>query len=130
MKRAVIRCNEGYAESMSTLTITEFLEARIAEDEGLAKASIANYTPDEWDNPSRWANHYAADVEFWDTHTPYRVLAECAAKRAVISNVGPYSCSQAHPQFDVYHPDGHLSPVIRAIAAVYASHPDYREEWA
>jgi len=98
---------------MSTQTITEFLEARIAEDEAEAK-----WVEAEGDNGSSPVQH------------PSRVLAECAAKRAVISNVGPYSCSQAHSQFDVYHPDGHLSPVIRALAAVYKDHADYREEWA
>jgi len=116
------------------VTITEFLEERIAEDEARANASIANYTPDEWDNPSRWANHYAADVEFWDAHTPYRVLAECAAKRAIIavhetvptapgrSDTTCAGCGMAFGE--------RPCPTLRALAAVYSSHDDYDSGWA
>jgi len=141
------------------MTITEFLEARIAEDEAVARSASPGpwsfsdidsigggtiYDPTvaianvEWDNEHvdarirRTRPNWQADATgvHIARHDPSRVLAECAAKRAVISNVGPYSCSQAHPQFDVYHPDGHLSPVIRALASVYKDHADYQEEWA
>ena len=111
------------------MTITEFLEALIAEDEALANASIANYTPDEWDNPSRWANHYAADVEFWDAHTPYRVLAECAAKRAIIEYHSMLLEQSEHSDVAGYHATG-MRIAIRKLAAVYASHPGYQEDWA
>jgi len=102
------------------VTITEFLEARIAEDEARASSGWARLGDSRWET-----TEYGQDFL-----TPSAVLAECAAKRAIISNVGPYSCSQAHPQFDVYHPDGHLSPVIRALAAVFKDHADYQEDWA
>lgn len=75
------------------------------------------------------------------------------------------SCNDAHPQMDVFHPDGHEDPrvtarvealrktvdvltsaaslnpehdlarltgamALRHVAAIWRSHPDYREEWA
>lgn len=89
------------------MTITEFLEARIAEDEARAK--------------------YVS--EYGDTgglFTPTRVLAECAAKRAIIAEHAPVDPCDAH--------DAMFSTItcdtIRALAAVYADHPDYQQEWA
>jgi len=68
------------------MNITEFLEARIAEDE-------------------LRANYYGPLAM-----GTARVLAECAAKRAII----------------IYSPP----KTIQYLAAVYADHPDYRQEWA
>jgi len=117
---------------MSTQTITEFLDARIAEDEAVARRVADG--PGEPGGRGIWSVAIGVsgnDAKFAHVASdPARALAECAAKRAIISNVGPYSCSQAHPQFDVYHPDGHLSPVIRALAAVFKDHADYQEDWA
>ena len=45
-------------------------------------------------------------------HDPARVLAECDAKRRIVERRN--------------HLDG---PTLRALAAVYADHPDWREEW-
>ena len=104
--------------------ITEFLEARIAEDEAEANAAIANYAPDEWDNPTNAGNYYPADIAFWERQTPTRVLAECAAKRAIIE-----AHTEAGP---VCMPCEHEWPcaTIRAVASVYSDRPDYRQEWA
>jgi hypothetical protein len=89
---------------MSTPSITEFLEARIADDEGLATEAL----PGE---PSVWG------ARGW--YDPARVLAECAAKRAIIETQ-PVSKIAALP-----------NPfILRALAAVYSGHPDYRQEWA
>jgi hypothetical protein len=102
------------------MTITEFLEARIAEDEALANAATANYAPDAWDNPASAGNYYPADVAFWDHQAPARVLAECAAKRAII---------ETFPTKNGEHgPLG--SRALEALAAVYSDHPDYQQEWA
>lgn len=124
------------------MKITEFLEARIAEDEAMAQAVVATVAPDAWENPTKWGNFFPQDVVFWDTQTPYRVLAECKAKRAILEEHGPvedrnWMGGEAHD---------HLwcgscgsiddSPVpfpcetLKAIAAVYADHRDYRQEWA
>lgn len=108
--------------------VVEFLLARIAEDEAAAKAADAV--------PAPWG--------FWDDA---RVLAECEAKRRVIE--------RCRPQYAVLYREserllasafdqetmktvGHSGPIwpfagaedtLRALAAVYADHPDYRDEW-
>ena len=162
------------------MTITEFLEARIAEDATLA----AEATPGPWVQSTAEA---AADTVIftnggtWVTnidncpavgqhqptpggsvcpdqaipngdhiarHDPARVLAECEAKRRIVENErwrpwppamecaghpGPFMphgdygedyCFAAGP-----HQDG-LNENLRALAAVYADHPDYDQEWA
>ena len=75
---------------------------------------------------------------------PERVLAECEAKRRIIKlhplqlKVWPYcECSvergvSIDRMLEVYpDTDGRdwPCPTLRALAAPYAGHPDYREEW-
>lgn len=73
------------------MTITEFLIARIAEDEALAKAALVGMHgehKDRWD----WGGYVlgldrdstAKQDEFITEWWPKRVLAECVAKRAII----------------------------------------------
>lgn len=100
---------------MSTQTITEFLEARIAEDEFDANRELL------------WGTTQTL------TRMNARVLAECAAKRAIIAmapddegyvKVGDWeSCSDSCPPIIA-------DAAIRALAAVYKDHPDYDPEWA
>ena len=123
----------------SPMTITEFLEARIAEDERSARdaspgpwtfsniASVGGgtiYDPTvaianvEWDTERvdsrirRTRPDWQADAtgEHIARHDPARVLAECAAKRVLLGNAN-YTA-------------------LNALAAVYADHPDYKQEWA
>lgn len=54
-----------------------------------------------------------------------RLVAECAAKRAIVEQAATYSPELEHGDngewaFDV---------TLRALAAVYADHPDYQPEW-
>ncbi|MFJ7748697.1 DUF6221 family protein [Arthrobacter sp. NPDC097144] len=94
---------------MSGMTITEFLLARIAEDE----ATVAY--PSEYE---RAGGYEYADVGAMNevlTVEPARVLAECAFKRWLI---GTYSGTrEAYVMF-------------RAMATVYSDHPDYQKDWA
>ena len=96
---------------MSTQTITEFLEARIAEDEKMA----------------RFYGPFAMGTA--------RVLAECAAKRAII--VQAQKATELERDWDEQEWQGtveHSEPyagdaILYALAAVYADHPEYRQEW-
>lgn len=98
--------------SAGTVTITEFLEARIAEDEARA-------------------NYYGA-LALGTT----RVLAECAAKRAIIKQA--QNATDAEKEFDDYEWQDTVSrsepyagdAILYALAAVYADHQDYQQEWA
>ena len=94
------------------LTLTEFLLARIAEDEQAAERGGTH--PD----PATFArdNHGYLWVQ------PARVLAECEAKRRIVELVG--GGSSIHRPGDCQDCD-----VMRLLALPYADHPDYREEW-
>ncbi|GAA4075704.1 DUF6221 family protein [Nocardioides kongjuensis] len=90
------------------MTITEFLLARIAEDEA---GSIG-------------------------THWSRRARAECEAKRSILEEIE--ARRSMIPKHVVGDGDEHdevivewaESTVLASLAAVYADHQDYREEWA
>jgi hypothetical protein len=96
------------------MTLTEFLLARIAEDEAdpvLAHAS--------------WCHEVSCDCGL----SRARVLAECAAKRDIIEEY--VDCRDAPTRSGPAWELGLavFNNVARRLAKVYADHPDYREEW-
>ena len=109
------------------MTLVEFLEARIAEDEAEAKPMAGL----DDDDRGGWAIVYAE-----------RVLAECAAKRAILEMHGPVKdegwksgedndflwCGSCGSIDDSPWP--YPCGTLQALAAVYADHPDYQQEWA
>lgn len=113
------------------MSITKFLEARIAEDE----AVVAHSSPHE-----RTGGYTYADVGALSevlTVGTERVLAECEAKRAIIalhsqSGMRWEGFPRANKQVTYCLEDQHPSPcsTLRTIAAVYKDHPDYQQEWA
>jgi len=124
------------------MTLTEFLLARIAEDEALARAA---YDHDSWSvvedgNGDPWVVQTdvtgqewrvamvprvpAEHIAQWD---PARVLAECEAKRQIVA---------LHSAEPGQHPDfcGHdlrelPCPTLRALALPYIDSTDYQPEW-
>jgi hypothetical protein len=160
-------------------TIIEFLEARMAEDEEQAKQLLRDlegeiaesyagavddkgpFTPQrllsakmwaQFAGQSKWRN-FAEGQSIAYLASPERVLAECAAKRAILAHaislgddgvytadympsregeklsgeIGTRSIYPGHPSFPqtvIY------SRTLRALAAVSADHPDYQQEWA
>ena len=107
------------------MTITEFLLARIAEDEVAAKECLLPKNlhpygdervpaigPSEWGDLAR--NYLGGPMgEHCAQHDPTRVLRECAAKRAIIDAAD----------------HGYLS-YVAPLAAAYSDHPDYQQKWA
>lgn len=85
------------------MNITEFLEARITEDEQNAGNYVELFPDGDMAPLFR------------------RVLAECAAKRAIIA--------RREDALDTYAGTLVIEDAIRALAAIYKDHPDYREEW-
>jgi hypothetical protein len=114
------------------MTITEFLEARIAEDEAAARA--AAYVPDE-DYPTEADNPWGEQSEFAGRggklfrhvlrHNPSRVLAECAAKRAILAAQKNQEDNDDDMAWIVAS-----EVLLKALAAVYSDHPNYQQEWA
>jgi hypothetical protein len=90
--------------STDTLTLTDFLLARIAEDEGAAQ------------------RHGPGASKQGLGDYPARVLAECEAKRRIV-DLFPKAAQDG----DGWNEAG--IQVLEALALPYADHPDYREEW-
>jgi len=170
------------------MTITEFLEARIAEDEALANAAtpgpwkwwnlegvdqgwsdngpnldssqgewktcpyfckwtepsdthrgevgkpghehlVTEQVIGSWGHDANGINVALADATHISVHDPSRVLAECAAKRAIIAGRARIDRSANDDEWSMGYSDANYE-AISALAAVYASHTDYREEWA
>ncbi|MGY1814075.1 DUF6221 family protein [Blastococcus sp. SYSU D00820] len=119
--------------------LDEFLLARIAEDERMARDAATAGGRADWDAgrlgdraPEGAAVHVAR-------HDPARVLADCAARRRLV-----LACRDSRPDlaFLGARPPGMagfpLSPgdrhqlaalALALLAAPYAGHPDYRPEW-
>lgn len=84
--------------------MTEFLLARIAEDEAVARRAERGREDHPWvvtgmDN--------AVGVDY----NPARVLAECEAKRWLVWTYSDYP------------------NMLSILAAIYSDHPDYDEAW-
>ena len=95
------------------MSITEFLEARIAEDERHAH-KLAETDRRPVLSIATTVNH------------PERVLAECKAKRAIIKHARHLTDdSTAYWGYREY-----AERNLLILAAVYADHPDYLPEWA
>ena len=99
------------------MTLTEFLLARIAEDEEWAMTSASTSTPGSFTRD----NYGALLIQ------PTRVLAECEAKRRIIE-----LANEQWGELDLYT-TGEIPPewvrVLELLALPYADHPDYRQEW-
>lgn len=88
-----------------------FLRARLAEDEKAAHAWLPFGNPD------------AADREHIARHDPARVLADVAAKRAIVR-----ACAH-NLEFEEY---GYTlaERTLRALAQPYSEHEDYKPHWS
>jgi hypothetical protein len=107
------------------VTLTDFLLARIAEDEDAARAADAPYFL--YDLDGKGADQFAHIAR----HDPPRVLAECEAKRRIVEACGDIWEPNDHRWMSDTDADYHagLEVAARFLAAIYADHPDYRQEW-
>jgi len=111
---------------MSTLTITEFLEARIAEDEALATSAIRDAEDRDlatWEVDALEIGGSLPGPQMTARFSPARVLAECAAKRAMVD------LYRNGVMGEICDGEKWTNP-LAPLAAVYADHEDYRTEWA
>lgn len=137
------------------MTITEFLESRIAEDEKQASALLRDLedqiseeyvgvvevrgpmTSTRLLSAQMWAHYdgqskrrsFAKGQQIATLANPRRVLAECAAKRAIIADRERIDRSVSPDDWSMGYSDANYD-AIKALAAVYADHPDYLQEWA
>ena len=115
------------------MTLTEFLLARIAEDEQDARDAICKCGGPACTVELGWYRYgeamarlendpAACHVVRWSLA---RVLAECEAKRRIV-DLAPWANNTTYAAMtDLL---GHL--ILRTIALPYADHPDYQQEWA
>jgi hypothetical protein len=103
-----------------TLTLTEFLLARIAEDEADAE------------DAKRQGISYLGDpLQDWmvEVYAP-RMLAECEAKRRIVERFEDLIGDR--PPVSPLDEDGWVLvawETLYDLASMYADHPDYRDEW-
>jgi len=131
------------------MILTEFLEARIAEDEEAARAcEIPAWEIVRNDNPpwvkglgiaamdSTWdACICVADAEHAVRHDPVRVLDECAAKRSILASLTSTAAAHADEthlgqKLVLAGMDTGLRLALQALALPYRNHPDFKEDWA
>lgn len=119
------------------MTIAEFLLARIAEDADRARTFLADNHEALKRAGAPWPSMALAGVE--------RVLAECAAKRAIVERYVDnldLALSYRNPKWrDAMNDQDRIEHRMQesraatsleacvALAATYADHPDYQPEW-
>jgi hypothetical protein len=114
------------------MIITEFVLARIAEDEAAAQAALDQAPASGLRDSDE--GHDAGHTARW---SPARVLAECTAKRTIVEafeELGQFltrasdsgSEDTAAGVRDMF---AGLMIAVQAHAGAYADHPDYRPEW-
>ena len=104
-----------------TMTLTEFLEARISEREAAAQAA-------DWAMQGVWYTEADDKVdEYVRLMSPREVLAECAAKRAIIAEYARYHAERRRAM-NGWVTEGD-SAILKFLALPYAEHSDYDETW-
>ena len=91
----------------TTLTLVEFLTARLDEDESYARHDETPHS-----GPGSTA----------------RVLREVEAKRRIVDVAAECADGMWHTGYTCGAENGYAD-ILDHLAAVYADHPDYREEW-
>lgn len=133
--------------TQTTLTVADFVLARIAEDEAVARdrRRSARLAPNRWSDGTlpedlvgvvlegrrktitkeEWIEKWTEPVD-----PDPRVLAELNAKRRIAEL---WTDPDAVPR---WNRDGHLQVrmavdrCVRIIASIWRDHPDWREEWS
>lgn len=125
---------------MSTDGLVEFVEARLADDERIAREveqrgpwAVSEYEGSlyETDYGVFALGPYGGSVvggEHVVRHDPARVLRDVAAKRRLLA------LAKTHLRFDEHHPSpfyaGFGETMLISLAAPFADHPDYSSEWS
>lgn len=126
-------------------TITDFLLARIAEDEEAARAAgnspfkpIPRWMAGESngagirrDDGVPVAGHsWPHEMDHIARFDPTRVLVECEAKRSIVAFAQlQQDVLQVRPDYFQQGVTAATSEVLRALAQVYADHPSFDPAW-
>ena len=120
-------------------TLTEFLLARIAEDEAVARDASVDQWGQEVKDASDWVSlvqsverdSTAAQDELVRRHDPARILRECEAKREVIAHYEAYAreAGRNPDVFALVKMSEAVEGILVELAKVHSDHPDFRDEW-
>jgi hypothetical protein len=118
----------------ATTTLTDFLLARVAEDEAEIGV-LGPYQHDDSAGPNGvgWGEVGAISEVLMISHA--RVLAECEAKRRIVEWAGRHAHAADEKDPDPATRSFNAGAawasynIVRTLAAVYSDHPDYRSEW-
>lgn len=138
--------------------IITFLNARLDEDEAIARGAAPGPYPRDADPPlGVWLVQYGTEITgsgmtIYDEgghddaqathiarHDPARVLREVAAKRAILAEHKMHRTTDYHNSTIWYcagcnwineEDDTLRCDTTLHLASVYSDHPDYRQEWA
>ena len=125
------------------MTLTDFLLARIAEDEAVARSVVKANEGRSRTQDEPWGLSWQDDNDQMSIEPdrilcvePARVLAECESKRRLIAEVHPGATAEdecggcgATLGGEWLTPPGAVCPVLALLALPYADHPDYDPEW-
>lgn len=104
----------------ATQTLTDFLLARIAEDEAPSWRLVPYARPLTYGGTPEAIEEIAREhAETMRQRT--RVLAQCAAFRAIVDRS---SKPVAHAGQDIER-----TYILRALASIYRDHPDFDDAW-
>jgi len=115
---------------VTTMTLTEFYLARIAEREAVARAAEQTWESDR--DGGWWIGCEDETQAHFALNDPTRVLAECAAQRAIVALAATITDMAGEIRGEWPHPhvaviDGDL--ILRALALPYADREGYDEAW-
>ncbi|MEU4387243.1 DUF6221 family protein [Promicromonospora sp. NPDC023805] len=120
------------------MTITEFLTARLDEDESIARtADSATSHPGEAHGEPAVAAPFLPEQRHIDRWSPTQVLVDIAAKRTIVETyeelgrvlakaLDSGSADEVAVTRNLF---AGLQVAVLAHAMVFADHPDYRAEW-
>jgi hypothetical protein len=122
------------------MDLVEFLRARLARDEQIARDSSSapwKATPSGTINLDSDAPAFVAKAEndayaeHIARHHPARTLAEVAARRQIVDDYekNAWILAQGHRTPELEAAQAAREPVLRLLALPYAAHPAYRPEW-
>lgn len=129
--------------------LIEFLRARLDEDEDTAKRAAfgwgSAWRADCDDEDCDWVVHADGKTDMLATedgdvarhvagHDPARVLADIAARRAVVDIAAEAFAARQDRMTgsEIWENAGErgvMTATLRHLATVYAEHPDYDEAW-
>ncbi len=104
------------------VSLTEFLLARIAEDEHVAMVTRADEHPNVRERSAATSAYDAAGYTYVRT-TSGRLSRDCTARRRIVS--AHQAAQEAGDETTVVA----LETVMRHLAAVHADHPDFDPAW-